>query len=97
MMTSVYNDAGIPEPQFVVSHKTWCSPWSRTQLQQFTAASVGLQDTVLYVIRSGIDYKGITRAVVDGHTFELISVQVEPVPGPNAYDLLTLREVTKRG
>lgn len=96
-MASTYNDEGVPADTFSLIRKTLAGAWSRTMLQQYAIAGTDREDTVVYVVRHADSYAGITRVSMLGHLYELTDVQSEPIPGPRAYDLLTLREVTKRG
>ena len=94
---TAFNAEGVPVDTFVRIRKALAGPWSRTMLQQYAISGTDRENTIMYVVRHAPNYDGITRAKVQGCEYELTDVQQEPVPGPRAYDLLTMREVHKRG
>ncbi|WP_262316414.1 hypothetical protein [Lacticaseibacillus parakribbianus] len=96
-MGTTYSSEGVPIDVFVATRKALAGAWSRTMLQQYALAGTDREHTVMYVARHAASYDGITRVQMLGHTYELTDVQSEPAPGPRAYDLLTLREVVRRG
>jgi DNA-binding transcriptional regulator LsrR (DeoR family) len=98
-MKTDYNAEGVPVDTFAPKRQTLAGPWARTMLQQYQIAGTSRERTVMYVVRHMPPgaYEGVTHVTMPGHTYELTDVQSEPVPGPRAYDLLTLLEVTKRG
>lgn len=94
---TTYNDAGVPIDTFSPIVTVHAGSWTRSMVQQYQLAGVGMTDTVVYVVRHRQSYDGITRVKINNVQYELVDEQIEPIAGPNAYDLLTLRQVKKHG
>ncbi|WP_410175647.1 phage head closure protein [Lacticaseibacillus nasuensis] len=96
--TTVPNAVGVPVPAFKAVAETHAGAWSRTALQSYAVAGTDLEHTDIYVVRHRKDYEGITRVLIGTDSYQLVDVQSDPIGGPTAYDLLTVKKVvTKHG
>lgn len=94
---ATYNSAGVPVDTFVPVATIHAGSWTRSLSLQYQLPGLNMQDTVVYVVRHRNSYDGITRVVINNVAYEVADMQIEPIAGPQAYDLLTLRQVKKRG
>ena len=95
--TTVDNAVGVPVPSFKAVTTIHAGAWTRSLVQQYQLAGLGMTDTVVYVVRHRKSYDGITRVLIGKDSYELVDEQIEPIASPQAYDLLTLRRVKRRG
>ena len=96
METDEPNAVGVPIPKFVPVTTIHAGHWTRSLSLQYQLAGLGLQNTEVYVVRHRKSYDSITRVLIGTDPYELKDVQSEPIAGPNAYDLLTVKKVTQR-
>lgn len=95
--TTEFNSVGVPVPTFTPLAKIHAGRWNRSMIQSYAIAGTAAEDTDVYVIRHRKSYEGVTRVLIGDVSYELVDVQLDPIPGPMAYDLLTVRKVKKRG
>jgi SPP1 family predicted phage head-tail adaptor len=97
MQTEERNSVGVPVPSFKPVVTVHAGAWTRSLVQQYQLAGLGMTDTEVYVVRHRKSYEGITRVLIGEQAYQLVDEQIEPIPGPTAYDLLTVKKVTKHG
>lgn len=96
-MKSAPNSAGINIPKLTELFQLHYRPVKRTQNQTYLATQSGLSDTVIICIRHSARVNDKLQVVINGSTYDIVTIAPDDTPGFSKYDFLTLRAKKKAG
>ncbi|MCS4488380.1 phage head closure protein [Streptococcus sciuri] len=96
-MTSKPNAAGVNVPRLEVAFSLHVKPQKRTLNQQYQATQAGLSDTIVIVCRHTKGLKESYKVMMDGVTYDIVTISSDEGFGFSKYDYITLRAQKKVG